>query len=147
MCALAVRDVLMGVLAVRERLLDEDEFLDALAEWQRDPARPLTDVLGERLGEKLSQVAGQADERLSAPPATEQPADSAEASIDWKPPPSPTRRTATEGCRYLRLDEHARGGLGVVYRAQDGELKRTVALKEIQAQHADSAGGRMRFTF
>jgi serine/threonine protein kinase len=38
------------------------------------------------------------------------------------------------GSRYSRIREHAKGGLGLVFLAQDHELQREVALKEIQPQ-------------
>jgi WD40 repeat protein/tRNA A-37 threonylcarbamoyl transferase component Bud32 len=45
--------------------------------------------------------------------------------------------------RVLRL--HARGGLGEVFVARDEQLHREVALKQIQARHADRPESRTRF--
>jgi serine/threonine-protein kinase len=56
-------------------------------------------------------------------------------------PPSEPRSAS----RYLVLRPHARGGLGEVFVAEDTELGRLVALKEIQARHADHAESRTRF--
>src|SRR4051812_10828798 len=47
--------------------------------------------------------------------------------------------------RYRILRPHARGGLGEVFVAEDQELGRSVALKEIQTRYADDRVSRDRF--
>ena len=50
--------------------------------------------------------------------------------------------------RFTRGDFHAKGGLGKVFKAEDHDvLKRQVALKEIQDDHADDPLSRARFEF
>jgi hypothetical protein len=58
--------------------------------------------------------------------------------------PSPGSGPTSPGSpRYQIIKPHARGALGEVYLARDKELKREVALKEIQEQYADDACSRM----
>ena len=63
----------------------------------------------------------------------------------WVPGVPSEAGVSASGSRYRVLRSHARGGLGEVYVALDGELRRMVALKEIRAHYADEATSRARF--
>jgi tetratricopeptide (TPR) repeat protein/tRNA A-37 threonylcarbamoyl transferase component Bud32 len=52
---------------------------------------------------------------------------------------------STPGLRYRILRPHAKGGLGEVFLAEDTELHREVALKEIRKEHAGDRNSRGRF--
>ena len=53
--------------------------------------------------------------------------------------------SASSGARFRVIRPHARGGLGEVFVARDEELKREVALKEIQLDRAFDPASRARF--
>jgi hypothetical protein len=72
--------------------------------------------------------------------STEQPDANRETVTDLVSGRSPLR-----GSRYEVIRHLARGGLGEVFVAQDNELGREVALKEIQDRFAGDAGSRLRF--
>jgi non-specific serine/threonine protein kinase/serine/threonine-protein kinase len=61
-------------------------------------------------------------------------------------PPSPCpEEPVLAGLRYRPVRLHARGGLGEVHVAEDGELHRQVALKRLRDHHAHNPHSRRRF--
>jgi serine/threonine protein kinase len=67
------------------------------------------------------------------------------SGTDPGPAPSGPAEPLATGSHYRVLRFHARGGLGEVHVARDEGLRREVALKRLQPQHAPSPVGRRRF--
>src|SRR4051794_15779106 len=110
------------------------------------PASPAARAGLSRLGEPQIEAAlarvGRARDAVQNGPATE--ADGQADDPDRTAGLSVGASTS-DGQRFRVLRPHARGGLGAVFVALDGELKREVALKQILDQHADDPFSRQRF--
>ena len=138
------RDLLFGLVALRMRLIDQSQLFDALQDWVQDNARTLTQVLEAR-----ESLTGEQSTLVDAIVEGEIPADDESAATrlvrlvaDGAGIPAAVKGTES---RYQVLWAHAKGGLGEVFVAEDTELHRRVALKEIQARHAKNPTSRGRF--
>jgi serine/threonine protein kinase len=159
----ADRNLLFGVLALQLELIDARQFADACSGWAARKEIALADLLVERgwlaqsdrvevdrlLERKLSRHAGNvhaslaevADHRIKGALAglddpevlrtidslSRPDRDSAMSTIGYAP-------ESHEKYRLTRL--HAKGGLGQIWLARDGELGREVALKELRPERA-----------
>src|SRR5262249_33098537 len=106
---------------------------------QGDAHQSLASLSAASLSHDLAQLIDEDLHASLAAVGSARPADG-EATLDHEPRPD-----ATPGARYRVLRFHARGGLGEVFVAEDTELHREVALKEIKPAHAGDTQSRGRF--
>jgi formylglycine-generating enzyme required for sulfatase activity/tRNA A-37 threonylcarbamoyl transferase component Bud32 len=124
---------------------DRCELLDSLVEnhlemHAGDPRQSLAVAASvHSVRQELQQIAD-ADVQASLAAVGDTPTDDPDATSAHVGPTS-----LSPHARFQVLRPHAKGGLGEVFVALDCEVKREVALKEIQARHADHPESRARF--
>jgi serine/threonine-protein kinase len=170
----ADRNLLLGILAVQMDFVSKDTLVAAMNAWILDKGKSLGQILrdlGHLSGDRLELLEALVREHLKAhqdDPQQSLAALSAVSSVrqallpiqdadvqaslavsgSGEPACGPTvdyPSADAAGLRYRILRPHARGGLGEVFVAEDMELHREVALKEIQRDQADKPASRSRF--
>jgi serine/threonine-protein kinase len=131
--------------------LDENHLGELLQRWD-EMRRDGTEPTPEQLCIDCPELAQELTRRTDAIRALDRLLDRTQPSATIIPRAGlleeadrPSYDATLHAPRYRRLRLHARGGLGEVYVAQDQELNREVALKEIQDRHAFDPQCRARF--
>jgi serine/threonine protein kinase len=166
------RNLLFGVIALQDDLVDQKQFTEACAVWALHMDSPLADVLIERrwitpedrreIDRKVERkIKKHGNVRASLAAAAGVDARDAIRAVDHPeirkslsslPPAAGHVLVETlappyrpEQSRYTLTRMHAQGGLGKVWLAHDGDLRREVALKEILPERAGNPETWRRF--
>ncbi len=169
----ADRNLLFGILALQMDFINRDALIKAMNAWVLEKAKPLGQILQEQgvlrndnreLLEALvqrhlelhdndpekslasvSSFHSAREELQQITDAALQASLAVVSSAAARGPEYTVDEVRPAGLRYRILRPHARGGLGEVFIAEDQELHREVALKEIQPRHAHDPISRGRF--
>ncbi len=133
-----------GALSAADRFLLEPLVRRHIEQHGNDPARSLESLSSvDWLRVDLASAAqGDLDVRESLGRLKGPAADS---TVGRGSTASYVDRSIPAGSRFRILRFHAQGGLGEVFVAQDMELKREVAIKQIRDRHGDHPESRARF--
>ncbi len=175
----ADRNLLFGIIALQNQLINREQLLTGMQDWSFDKSTPLAEHLvlkgalkpeqrsrldllvnanlelhDNDINQSMAQVSslatslhseleklGDADLNGTLAHLTDLPNETSAFTVRFKP----SEPSAEKSQRFKVLRHHASGGLGDVSVAEDQELHREVAFKEIQADKADQPELRMRF--
>ena len=148
------RNLQVGILALQLGYINRDQLIQAMQHWLLNRQEHLEDILQAQNALRPDACAAlrtlvQQPPAMSADsPAGNSMASGISAGTAWQGEPTTSYQPAADDDstqRFRVLRPHARGGLGQVSVANDRELNREVALKEILEKFAGDEGSRQRF--
>ncbi|WP_435008643.1 WD40 repeat domain-containing serine/threonine protein kinase [Tundrisphaera lichenicola] len=140
----ASRELLLGLYALESGAVDREQLVDAVRAWASSPDRVMSEVLGGLDASTIARLEDRVARDLEATPGSPEPTMTYTPTISGRGP-GPGSEGGVGGGRYRVVRPHARGGLGEVFLAFDGELNRPVALKELQSRRAHDPDSQDRF--
>jgi serine/threonine protein kinase len=133
-----------GALRPEHRLLLEPLVEAHIRQHGNDPQQSLAAI--SSVGSLPDELAKLQDGQLAASLGHVAVSRAADPSVDpLATLPLPPKTASDPQTRFRILRPHAEGGLGRVLVAEDGELHREVALKEIRPEYAGDSDSRARF--
>ena len=171
------RNLLFGVLALQNGVVDADRLAETCADWVTEPTQPLADLFvkrgvmtDEQKTEVEKVVANELEAHGGDPHATLaatidgrareaiHAAVGADGALDARlnPLPQPQSSHVVLGTlsptdenreRYTLTHLHAKGGMGRVWLARDSSLGRQIALKELRPDQTDNSIVCSRFLY
>ena len=161
------RNLLFGVLAVQMNFVSRDDLVAGIQSWVSDKTRPLGEILqaqGKLTAEQAAALEIVIVQHLKAHDNDVErglraltgastvasaitPIDDADvrAILAKLEDETASYQSPATQARYRRVQFHREGGQGQIFLADDTELHRRVALKEIKPKYADDAASRQRF--
>ena len=167
------RNLLFGILALQMDFIRPDQLIRAMSAWVLDKAKPIGQILADQgslpstrqtLIDNLvnEHVHVHDDDARKSMATITIPMSVRHQLLEMTDPDmrdtlsfatgdygeaTPRNSPAQQrpGPRYAIIRPHAKGGIGEIFLALDAELKREVALKEIQPERANDFSSRARF--
>lgn len=143
------RDLLFGLLACQRGLISQTELISAVSDWDASKQKSLTDFLMLRFQfeESARQEIQKSLDTLPVEHSEARDLETLASTFAGSPNSLSIGRPTSEGNRFRAIEplDGGAGGMGIIHIAEDAELGRQVALKQIRDDRADEEFDRQKF--